>query len=60
MAISREAPWQGASLFATGMNFPGRDITADIGAAPPPAGQRMLLSHLDETVRAPGSDLEMI
>ena len=30
MAISREAPWQGAFLFATGMNSLG--ITADFAA----------------------------
>lgn len=60
MAFSRQAPWQGAFLFGTGMNSPGSDITADIGAAPPPAGQRMLLSHLDGTVRAAGENLGWI
>ena len=42
------------------MNSPGSDINADIAAAQPPAGQRMPLSHLDETVRAGGEDLGWI
>ena len=45
MAFSREAPWQGAFLFASRMISLGSDITADFDV---------------ELLRAAGEDLEMI